>query len=90
MIVVIAIYTISRIESVGAVDAEREALRVHNLIEKALIQSYALYGAYPTESEFEEKMDKYGVFLNKDKFIFHYHAFASNIMPEFFVIPRVC
>jgi len=89
MIAVVAIYAAFRIGSMNIVDLEQEAEIVYQRIEKALIQSYALEGSYPSEGEFEEKMGKYGVYLDVDKFIFSYHVFASNILPEFFVVPRI-
>lgn len=67
-------------------DPHVQAEKVHELIERALIQSFALEGRYPPESEFEQKMKEYGVNLDRDRFIFHYHAFSSNILPEFRVI----
>ena len=88
VIALMSIYMINRAGSMNAVDSELQAEKVYQLIEKALIQCYALEGRYPVDSEFEEKMNKYGVILNRDKYIFYYDAFSSNILPDFYVIVR--
>ena len=62
--------------------------KIEALIDKALIQCYALEGSYPPASLFDEKMTKYGVIIDNDKYIYHYEIFGSNIKPFIRVIPK--
>jgi len=83
----VVIYMLMGVSSMSAGDSEAQADKVSQLIEKALIQCYALEGSYPSESQFEEKMNKYGVILNHDKYVFFYESFSANIMPDVLVTP---
>ena len=84
----VVIYMLMGVSSMSAGNAEAQANKVEQLVAKALVQCYALEGSYPIESQFEEKMNKYGVILNHDKYIFFYESFSANIMPDIMVIPR--
>lgn len=86
LIAMLSMYMLNRVGGMSINDSNLQAEKVHGLVEKALMQSFALEGAYPSEGAFEQTMNKYGVFFDRDKFIFHYHAFSSNILPEFRVI----
>ena len=83
----IVIYMLNGVNQMGAGNVEAQADKVYDLIEKALVQCYALEGSYPSEGQFEEKMNKYGVILNHDKYMFFYESFSSNIMPDVVVTP---
>jgi len=49
-------------------------------IEHSAVLCYALEGSYPPEITYLE--DKYGLIVDRKKFIVGYKAFASNIKPE--------
>lgn len=48
------------------------------------VQCYALEGRYPPDLDYLE--DNYGLALEKEKYIYHYEMFASNIMPDIQVL----
>ena len=84
----IVIYMLVGVSNMSAGSPDAKADKVHQLIEKALVQCYALEGSYPSSGQFEEKMNKYGVILNHDKYMFFYESFSANIMPEVIVTPK--
>jgi hypothetical protein len=60
----------------------RQAESVRKIINKALVQCYALEGTYPSEIEY---LEKYGVILNRDYYVYYYDFIVSNIMPDVMV-----
>ena len=83
----VVIYMLTGVSSMSAGDVRGQADRVEQLVEKALIQCYALEGSYPVDSQFEDKMNKYGVILNHDKYVFYYEFISASIMPNIIVTP---
>lgn len=63
-----------------------ELSSAQNAVMKSAVQCYALEGRYPPTVEYLK--ENYGLFVNEDKFIIHYRAFASNIIPDIEVLPR--
>jgi len=88
IIAIVVIYMLMGVSNMSAGDANVQADKVYQLIEKALVQCFALEGSYPANSQFEEKMNKYGVILNHDKYYFYYDSFSANIMPDIQVAPK--
>ncbi len=64
----------------GQAEKAKEAVR------NAAIQCYALEGSYPKSIEY--LADKYGVILDRDKYIYYYECQISNIMPDIIVMPK--
>ena len=54
--------------------------QVKDAVSSAVAQCYALEGAYPPDLGYLEH--NYGLQLNRDKYIYHYELFASNILPD--------
>lgn len=77
-----AIFGLSKFNNKEASNTER----IEEMIDKALVQCYALEGSYPSGAQFDEKMAKYGVVLNNEKYIYHYEVLGSNVRPEIIVI----
>lgn len=48
-------------------------------IERAVMQCYALEGAYPPSLQYLE--DNYGLIINEDKYVYLYEPVAGNIHP---------
>jgi hypothetical protein len=66
---------------------EQEALEsARNAILRSTIHFYAVEGFYPPN--IDVLVERYGLLLDDERFIFHYNAFASNIMPNIVVLPR--
>ena len=49
-------------------------------IERAAVLCYALEGFYPPKTDYLE--EKYGLIVDRDKFLIVYRTFGSNIRPE--------
>ena len=49
-------------------------------IERAAVMCYALEGFYPPKTEYLE--EKYGLIVDREKFLVVYSTFGSNIRPE--------
>ncbi|MGL4345645.1 MAG: hypothetical protein ACRCTE_10640 [Cellulosilyticaceae bacterium] len=55
-------------------------------VSRALIQCYAIEGAYPSDIEYIKT--HYGVQINEEKYIVFYESIAPNIMPNIRVIAK--
>ena len=53
-------------------------------IRRAVVKSYTIEGRYPDTLERVE--ERYGVFVDRSRYLVHYDVFASNIMPSIIVI----
>ena len=60
--------------------SEKQTNEIRNTVAEYVAQCYALEGAYPPDLEYLE--DNYGLQLDKDKYIYHYEMFATNIFPD--------
>lgn len=64
---------------------ERQTSSIEQIIEKALVQCYALEGRYPDQLE---HVERYGVIFDYDKYIYYYEWQGGNLMPAIIVITR--
>jgi hypothetical protein len=64
---------------------ERQADSIRRIIDKALVQCYALEGGYPADID---RVSQYGVVLDRSKYIFHYEWFGSNLRPKVLVMEK--
>ena len=67
-------------------NAGHQAQLTAELIDKAMVQCYALEGSYPPNLEY--LADNYGLMLYNERFIYYFEPIASNIKPVVQVIPR--
>ena len=66
---------------------EDEALEAaRTAVTRAAVQFYALEGRYPPTLEY--LVERFGLQLDEERFIIHYEAFASNVLPQITVLPR--
>lgn len=65
---------------------EEEKVQLEVALRRAMIECYALEGAYPPDVAYME--ENYGVVIDESQFIVHYSVFAENIMPDFKVIGK--
>lgn len=64
-----------------------EGVRVaEQAIMRGVVSCYAVEGSYP--ESYEYLREHYGIAVNEDKYVVHYTAFASNILPEVTVIAK--
>jgi len=62
-----------------------EGLRLlEESIMRAIVQCYAIEGIYPESIRYIE--ERYGVYIDKTRYIVHYDILASNILPNVFVM----
>jgi uncharacterized protein (DUF4213/DUF364 family) len=49
-------------------------------LRRAVVVNYSIYGNYPQSVvEIEEK---YGIYIDRTRYVVHYSVFASNLMPD--------
>lgn len=83
---VACLITISGIRTTISSTKEEEKLQLEMAIKRAIIECYAIEGAYPPDVDYME--DHYGVVVDDRAYIVHYDCFAANVMPDFKVIDR--
>lgn len=59
---------------------------VQETVDKYVIQCYASEGAYPPDLDY--LAEHYGLILDEDRYIYDYDIFASNIMPDIYIIDK--
>ncbi len=82
-----SLIVIFAVDSIDDKYDENQLITIENSIKKAVIQCYALEGSYPPNIEYLQS--NYGILVNKDKYIYHYEIFASNIMPIVIVFQKI-
>lgn len=81
VILIAVIIGLRRTESSG----RDEALRVlEEGIQRAVVQCYVVEGRYPDSIAYIE--ERYGVYIDKSRYVVHYKVIASNVMPEITVL----
>ena len=76
-------------QGIGSLNAttRREQLKtVEKAIMHATVQCYALEGFYPPSYQY--LAENYGLQVDTEKYIIHYDAFATNLIPDIMVFPR--
>ncbi len=76
---VLIIALISGIASANARQRLEAADSLEKSVKRAAVCCYSIEGRYPQSLSYIE--DNYGVYVDKDKFLVYYEAFADNIMP---------
>ncbi len=86
-LIFITIFSLLMIFSVSSVQKNyqvNQTIRIESALKMAIVQCYALEGSYPPSVDYLSK--NYGIILNKDKYIYHYEVYVSNMMPVISVI----
>ncbi len=73
------------IDSFGDNYSDKKLAEIRDTVLSYVAQCYALEGKYPDDLAYLE--DNYGLVLDRDKYIYHYSIFASNVYPDVKVIP---
>ncbi|MDR1070384.1 MAG: hypothetical protein LBL37_06360 [Gracilibacteraceae bacterium] len=73
---------LSRTDAAAAAEKLETARKA---VVQAAVHCYALEGEYPPDMLYLR--DHYGLRLDRN-YVYHYEAFASNIMPDITVLPR--
>ena len=64
---------------------ENEVITLRKSIDKAIVNCYAIEGAYPENIEYIEK--NYGIVIDREKFIVIYEVLGPNVLPNVIVKP---
>jgi len=78
--VCIVAVTDAGIKNARSRNSEQQIVVQKKAIERAAVLCYALEGFYPPQIQYLE--DKYGLIVDRGKFLVHYTTFGSNIRPE--------
>lgn len=81
---IILFFTISITNASKEID-DNEIITLRKSIDKAVINCYAIEGAYPESLEYIE--ENYGVVIDRDKFIVIYEVLGPNVLPNVIVKP---
>ena len=74
------------IGNLNATQAEKQAEIAQDAIIKAAVQCYALESRFPPSLGY--LVDNYGITLDEDRYVYHYRAIGSNMMPEIKIFPK--
>ncbi len=86
-LIFITIFSLILIFSISSVHENfqlNQTIRVENAIKEAIVQCYALEGSYPPSIDYLAK--NYGIIINRDRYIYHYEIYVSNMKPVLSVI----
>lgn len=88
IMVIVGLIIFSSIDNFKDQYTENRAAEIRSTVIQYVAQCYALEGAYPPDLAYLEA--RYGLQLDKDKYIYHYEMFASNIFPDVqvYAIPK--
>jgi hypothetical protein len=84
LVAVVLLLVLAGIHSVALQSGIEEINVAKNSIKRAVVQCYAIEGAYPTDIFYLEK--NYGLQINRDKYFIYYEAYAENMFPDVVVI----
>lgn len=86
ILVATCLITISGIRTTVSSTKKEEKAQLELAIRRAIVECYAIEGAYPPDVDYMEA--HYGVVVDDNAFIVHYDSFATNVMPDFKVLDR--
>jgi hypothetical protein len=84
VISVVVISAFYGIMSIGRRNSETRGEKIKQVIDKALMQCYALEGSYPSDLRY---LSKYGVLFDDSKYEYYYELTWVTYMPLVVVIP---
>lgn len=65
-------------------NSERQTQFVYDAVRNAALTCYAVEGAYPENLQY--RREHYGLAYDQTRYLVTYDAFASNLMPEIYVV----
>ena len=85
-IVLVSVFSLDTFNKNNSENTEKQIAQIQDIINKNIVQCYALEGAYPPDLDY--LVSNYGLILNKDKFIYYYEAQGSNILPDVRILTK--
>ena len=83
VVVIIAAGMMSPLDEIS--DPQKKASLIEEIIDKAMIQCYALEGSYPASLEY---LEVYGVILDRASYYYYFEGIGANVKPIVKVFPR--
>ena len=80
IIAAVALTAVISVQDFGSRYEDRKLNEVRDTVLSYIAQCYALEGEYPPDLQYLE--DNYGLIMDKNRYIYHYEKFASNIFPD--------
>ena len=72
------------VSGVESANSDAQTQFVYEAVHNAALTCYAVEGAYPENLEYLR--ENYGLAYDRTRYYVSYDAFASNLMPEIFVV----
>ena len=72
------------VSRVGTAQDGAQTQFVYDAVHNAALTCYAAEGAYPDDLQYLR--DNYGLAYDESRYMVHYDAFASNLVPEIYVV----
>ena len=86
-VIVLVILVYIGLGSLSTTQEEKQIEIAREAIIKAAVQCYALESQFPGSLQY--LVDNYGLTLDESKYVYHYRAIGSNMVPEIQVFPYV-
>lgn len=83
--IILAAAAVGTLRSSGAAD-EKSIAATRQAIEQATALCYATEGFYPPSLAYLE--DRYGLHVDRDRYVVQYNVFASNVTPSIVVVAK--
>jgi len=87
IVIVAVIFVYIGLGNLGTTQQEKQLAIARDAIIRAAVQCYALESQFPPS--LQHLVDNYGLTLDEDKFIYHYQAIGSNMVPNIQVFPNI-
>ncbi len=85
VITIVVVYLFVAMVGMSKRNMEQQPQKIKEVIDKALVQCYALEGAFPSDIYY---LEKYGVLFDDDKYLYDYDIFGVNYFPQVTVISK--
>jgi len=86
LLAAVLVFVLAGVQSVKTGSAAEGLAVTEKAIHRAMIQCYAIEGAYPPDVAYLEQ--NYGVLIDHEKYFVYYEAYGENIMPDVVVAEK--
>ena len=87
IVLILVVLTNIGLADLSRVQEKNQLEVVQDAIIKAAVQCYALESQYPPSLQY--LVENYGIILDEEKYVYHYRAIGSNMVPEIVVFPNI-
>lgn len=86
VLALVVVFVLIGVHSASSKSASEGLIITEKAIHRALMQCYAIEGAYPPDVSYLE--ENYGVLIDREKYFVYYEAYAQNIIPDIIVAEK--